>query len=194
MVLYLSLDTLQSYLLMVLYLSPCTGSRPKVSTYLLLSTGPVELSSTAGREGSYYGMTQPCRLPYYRRFLNRRCADRTAGQQTYLPPTAPIGSARFKHRSAGNAAVRAPDCLPPRLAGSRSGCSGGRHPRGGSFRLLCETGAAIGAAPGPPLPSAPSGTRAAKLKKCDEETRARGCSRLPVEALATHALFLFYTG
>jgi hypothetical protein len=29
-------------------------------------------------------MTQPRRLPYYRRFLNRRCVDRTAGQQMYL--------------------------------------------------------------------------------------------------------------
>jgi hypothetical protein len=42
-----------------------------------------------------------------------------------------------------------------------------RRPLAGGFRLLCETGAAIGAACGPPLPSAPSGTRAAILKKCD---------------------------
>jgi hypothetical protein len=42
-----------------------------------------------------------------------------------------------------------------------------RRPLADGFRLLCETGAAIGAAPGPPLPSAPSGTWAAILKKCD---------------------------
>jgi hypothetical protein len=45
-----------------------------------------------------------------------------------------------------------------------------RRPLAGGFRLLCETEAAIGAAPGPPLPLEPSGTRAAILKKCDAKT------------------------
>jgi hypothetical protein len=40
------------------------------------------------------------------------------------------------------------------------------RPLAGSFRLLCDIGAAIGVTPGLPLPLAPSGTRAAILKKC----------------------------
>jgi hypothetical protein len=43
----------------------------------------------------------------------------------------------------------------------------GRHPPTGGSRLLCETKAAIGAAPGPPPPPTPSGTRAAIRKKCN---------------------------
>jgi hypothetical protein len=60
-----------------------------------------------------------------------------------------------------------PGLLPSGLSGSRSGGCMSRRPLAGGFRLLCETGAAIGAAPIPPLPSAPSGTRATILKKCD---------------------------
>jgi hypothetical protein len=56
------------------------------------------------------------------------------------------------------------------------------RPLAGGFRLLCETGAAIGAAPGPPLPSAPSGTLAAILKKCDARGQSLGvaCRQHPM--------------
>jgi hypothetical protein len=43
------------------------------------------------------------------------------------------------------------------------------HPPSGSLRLLCEIGAALGADFGPPLPPAPSGSRAAQLEICDDD-------------------------
>jgi hypothetical protein len=74
-------------------ISVCRGRFVTLGKYLpyLACTGPVQVSSMVGREGLYYGTTQPRRLPYYRRIKNRRCPDRTAGQQTYLPETVRSG-------------------------------------------------------------------------------------------------------
>jgi hypothetical protein len=78
------------------------------------------------------------------------------------PAVQPAGA---RYRSAGQVAVHPLGRLPPWVSGSRSKGRRQRLPRSGTFRVLYEIGAAVGADPGPPLPPAPFGSRGGETGK-----------------------------